>query len=206
MRTLTRTVLMLTLVAVPELVAAQIYVCKDAAGRTMTSDRPIPECATRAMRELGTNGVLRREIAAPLTAEQREQLQRDKDKLKADDDAKLELRRRDTAILERFRSESEIEAARKRTVADLNEKIRQQRGISAQVDKHLKEARAEAVLATKKNGVPVRLARKVEQAESMVKAEEDAMRSHQLELLKVDAWFDDTLKRFRELTGSEPSR
>ncbi|MEB0136991.1 DUF4124 domain-containing protein [Actimicrobium sp. CCC2.4] len=206
MPALTRTLLMLVLATVPGLVGAQIYVCKDSAGRTMTADRPIPECATRAMRELGNNGVVLREIPAPLTVAQREQLQRDKDKLKAENDARLELRRRDAAILERFRSEAEIEAARKRAVADVNEKMRQERNALAQADKELKEAQAEATLATKKNVVPVRLARKVEQAQGMVKAGQELMQSHQLELLKVDTWFDDTLQRYRELTGVSPAR
>ncbi|EGF31383.1 hypothetical protein IMCC9480_4005 [Oxalobacteraceae bacterium IMCC9480] len=206
MPALSRTLLMLFLVTVPGLGVAQIYVCKDGAGRTMTADRPIPECATRPMRELGSNGVVLREIPAPLTVAQREQLQRDKDKLKAENDARLELRRRDAAILERFRSEAEIEAARKRAVADVNEKMRQERNALAQADKELKEAQAEATLATKKNVVPVRLVRKVEQAQGMVKAGQELMQSHQLELLKVDAWFDETLQRYRELTGISPAR
>lgn len=206
MRTVTQAALMLSLATMPGWALAQIYVCKDAAGRTITSDRPIPECALRPMRELNNNGVVRREIAAPMTVAQREQQQRDLDKLKAEADARLELRRRDTAILERFRSEAEIEAARKRAVADVNEKIRQERSLSAQADKQLKDAQSEAGLAMKKNIVPVHLARKVEQAQSAVKAEQDLMRLHQLELLKVDAWFDDTLQRYRELTGSSPAR
>jgi hypothetical protein len=48
--------------------------------------------------------------------------------------------------------------------------------------------------------------RKVEQAQGMVKAGQELMQSHQLELLKVDAWFDETLQRYRELTGISPAR
>ncbi len=206
MRPIPLATLMLSLTAMPGLAMAQIYICKDAAGRTITSDRPIPECATRPMRELGSTGVLLRTIAAPQTAEQREQEQRDKDKAKAAADAALEVRRRDTAILERFRSEVEIEAARKRAVADVNGKISQQQTMSVLADRELKEALVAAGLATKNKVVPIPLARKVERAQSAVTAEQNQMRSHQLELLRVNAWFDDTLKRFRELTGSEPPR
>ncbi|MFT5589653.1 MAG: hypothetical protein ACI9ZF_001830 [Bradyrhizobium sp.] len=206
MRTITLAVLMLSLTGMPGLAGAQIYVCKDANGRTMTADRPIPECATRAMRELGSNGVLRREIPAPLTAVQREQHQRDSARLQAEADASLELRRRDTAILERFRSEAEIEAARKRAVLDVNGKIRQERGMLISAERQLKDALAEASLRTRNKVVPPRLAQQVEQAQSAVSAEQSLMQAHQRELLRTDVWFDDTLKRYRELTGSEPPR
>jgi Domain of unknown function (DUF4124) len=49
---------------------AQIYACTDAAGKRLTSDRPIPECAERGHREIDYNGVTRRVVPAPLTAEQ----------------------------------------------------------------------------------------------------------------------------------------
>ena len=206
MRTITLALLMLFLTGMPGWGLAEIYVCKDASGRTITADRPIPECAARAMRELGSTGALLREIPAPLTAAQRKQQQIDNARLQAEADAVLELRRRDTAILERFRSELEIEAARKRAVADVNEKIRQQRYISTLAEQQLKETLAQAAQATKKDIVPPPLARKVEQAQSAVTAEQNLMQSHQLELLRVNAWFDDTLKRYRELTGSATPR
>lgn len=206
MQIITLAVLILFLAGMPGPGVAQIYVCKDANGRTMTADRPIPECATRPMRELGSNGVLRREIPAPLTAAQREQQQRDNAKLQAEAEASLELRRRDTAILERFRSEVEIEAARKRAVIDVNEKIRQERGMLISAERQLKDALAEASLRTRNKVVPPRLAQQVEQAQSAVSAEQSLMQAHQRELLRTDVWFDDTLKRYRELTGSEPPR
>lgn len=206
MRTITPAVLMLLLAAMPGLAGAQIYVCKDANGRTMTADRPIPECSTRAMRELGSNGVLRREIPAPLTVAQREQQQRDNARLQAEAEASLEMRRRDTAILERFRSEVEIEAARRRAVIDINEKIRQERSMLLLADKQLKDALTEASRRTRNKVVPLHLAHQIEQAQSAVRAEQSLMQGHQLELLKTDAWFDDTLKRYRELTGSESPR
>ncbi len=206
MQIITLAVLILFLAGMPGPGVAQIYVCKDANGRTMTADRPIPECATRPMRELGSNGVLRREIPAPLTAAQREQQQRDNAKLQAEAEASLELRRRDTAILERFRSEVEIEAARKRAVIDVNEKIRQERGMLISAERQLKDALAEASLRTRNKVVPPRLAQQVEQAQSAVSAEQSLTQAHQRELLRTDVWFDDTLKRYRELTGSEPPR
>ena len=48
---------------------SQLYVCTDARGRTLTSDRPPPECADRPVRELRSDGSVRRVIEPPLSAE-----------------------------------------------------------------------------------------------------------------------------------------
>jgi hypothetical protein len=55
---------------------AQIFTCKTADGRTLTSDRPIQECAKLPMRELRYDGAVKRNIAPPLTRSQREERQR----------------------------------------------------------------------------------------------------------------------------------
>ncbi len=41
----------------PLLAQAEIYICKDASGKTLTSDRPIMECQDRKVRVLGKNGL-----------------------------------------------------------------------------------------------------------------------------------------------------
>ncbi|MDF3035707.1 MAG: hypothetical protein K0S28_981, partial [Paucimonas sp.] len=78
--------------------SAQIYMCKDASGRTLTSDRPIPECSNREMREMGKDGVTRRVIAAPLTAEEKRKRTQEEEKKKAEATALEEQRKSDRAL------------------------------------------------------------------------------------------------------------
>ena len=134
----------LSLVSTAGTAKAQIFTCKDSTGRTLTSDRPIAAYAARPMRELNKNGVVMREIPAPLTAEQKHQQQLEADRQRAQAEAVLEVRRRDQALLERFRNEDEIEAARKRAVADNQEKIRLELARVPALEKQLKDATAEA--------------------------------------------------------------
>ena len=47
MKILIKTLLCLSFVLSPCLAQAKIFMCKDASGRTLTSDRAIPECADR---------------------------------------------------------------------------------------------------------------------------------------------------------------
>src|SRR4051794_14525595 len=93
--------------------AQKIFVCKDATGKTLTSDRPIPECAG-TVKELDTQGIVRREVKPPPTAAEKEQMKVEEEKKKAEEVAAAERKRNDKALLARFRNEDDIAIARKR--------------------------------------------------------------------------------------------
>jgi len=79
-----------------------IYSCTDAKGRTITADRPIPDCIDREQRELNPSGTVRRKVEPTYTA--REQAERD-DRERAEQlqAARLvEERRRERALLVRY--------------------------------------------------------------------------------------------------------
>ena len=61
-------VLALALAAAPA--AATLFVCTTPDGRTITSDRPPPQCASVPIRELRPDGSVRRVIEPPMTPEQ----------------------------------------------------------------------------------------------------------------------------------------
>ena len=188
--------------ALPGWVGAQIYVCKDSSGRTITADRPIPECAARPMRELGNNGVTRREIPAPLTPEQKQQRALEAERQRVENEAAMEVRRRDLAMLERFRNENEIHAAHKRAIEDIQQNIKQEAVALAVAEKQLKEAQTESDQRKSRPGAVLLPTRKLEDARSAVATENDLIRQQKIHLLKVDTWFDETLKRYRELNGT----
>ena len=81
---------------------AGIYSCTDAKGRTITSDRPIPDCLDREQRELNPSGTTRRKVEPTYTA--REQADReDRDRAAQLQAARLvEERRRERALLVRY--------------------------------------------------------------------------------------------------------
>lgn len=202
MRKIAQSMLGLTLASMSMWAHAQIFVCKDGNGRTMTSDRPIPECAARPVRELGRDGVTRREIAAPLTAAQKHQREADADRLRSEAEAALEVRRRDLAMLERFRSESEIHAAHKRSIEDIEENVRRESVTLAAAEKTLREAQIESDGRKGKNGVALLPTRRYEDAKGAVANLVDSIHQQRSNVLKVDAWFEETLKRYRELNGA----
>jgi hypothetical protein len=197
-----KSLLWLALTALPGLVQAQIYVCKDSAGRTISADHAIAECAARPMRELGNNGVTKREIPAPLTAEQKRQRQLEAERVQAEAELSMQQRRRDLAMLERFRNENEIEAARARALEDVQKNIKHEGMMLALAERRFKDAQTEAEHRKDKNGRPLLPTRQFEDAKTGVNVETELMRQQQINLSKVETWFDETLKRYRELVGS----
>lgn len=200
-----RLAILLAAVSVSGLVHAQIYSCKDGNGRTLTSDREIPECASRDMREIGKNGIVRRVIPAPMTADQRRAKQLDEERAKQQADAVLEARRRDQALLARFRNEGEIDRAQQRALGDLQEKIRHSDLALALATDQLKIAQAEAARRSSKN-IPPYMQQRIDDAKTSVSAETSRKLQIQSDLSRLDQSFDETRKRYRELTETSAAK
>lgn len=164
--------------------SAQIFICKDAAGRTITADRPIAECADRVMRELDKAGRTRREIRPPPTAEEKRQIQLQEEKRKADELAAQEQRTNDRLLRTRFRNEGEIEAARARSLAPIEDRIGRERASLAAVE-------AQQRIDRDVNAVGNAMAR---------------IRELEAETAEVNLRHDAMLKRFRELHSASAAR
>lgn len=200
MKCTVKALFILSFVLTPWIAHAQIYMCKDASGRTITSDRPIPECADRAVREYGKSGVLKRDIPAPLTAEEKRQKQLQEEKQKADATAVEEQRKNDRAIMARYAKEADIEIARKRSVDVVQEQVKRGNASIAASGKQLKQAHAEMESYKKKQAKPpAELQHRVEQAEQSVKDETKTMKENEAEIAQINAKYDQTLKRYREI-------
>lgn len=82
--------------------AGGIYSCTDAKGRTITADRPIPDCVDREQRELNPSGTMRRKIEPTYTArELAEREDRERQALLVAS-RQQEERRRERALLVRY--------------------------------------------------------------------------------------------------------
>jgi len=173
--------------------------CKDASGRTITSDRPLPECSGRAVRQLDRNGMVRREIPAPLTPEQKRQKQLEEERIKAEQAEAAERKQQDKAILARFRNEGDIEVARKRMVDVVQEQARRESAVLAVAEKRKKEIEAE--VARSRNQKSSALQNALEEAEQAVVNSRQKLHDYDAEIAQINEKFAQTLKRYRELTA-----
>lgn len=193
---------LLLFVLSPLTAQAQFFQCKDASGRTLTSDRPIPECVDRPVRELGRNGMVKREVPAPLTAEEKERKRLEEDKRKAEALALEQKRKSDSLILERYGNEKGIEAARKRAVDMTQDIIRRETATVAAAEKQLTQARAAmAPFKAKPATAPAELRSKIQDAEQAIKEGGKIIEDRKAEIVQINARYDETLSRYREITG-----
>ncbi len=186
-------------IATSDAAAQNLYSCRDHAGHTITSDRPITECAG-VMRELGPTGVLRREIAPPLTAEQTRQKEID-DKLRRDtDEAAREKRRRDSALLAAYSNEEAIEAARRRSLADADDSIR---GSKARIEELMKDRRTLVQDGEVYKGkLPPLYQRKLDDNQALIDDEQASMKMRQADVERINQRYNEEVRRYRDLTSS----
>lgn len=186
---------------------AQIYVCKDAAGRTITSDRPIPECTDRVVRELDSAGRTRREIHPPPTAEEKRQLQLQEEKRKAEELAAEEQRRNDRLLRTRYQSEAELESARANAVDLIKEQLKRERQALADAEKRQQKAEAETGALKKRNAiVPVALQQQLDEESQSVSDALSRIQEYEAEIALINAKYDALLKRYRELVSESTGK
>jgi hypothetical protein len=182
---------------------ADIFMCKDASGHTLTSDRPIPECADRAMREYGKNGMVKRDIPAPPTAEQKREQLAQQEKKKAADILADEQKKADRALLARYQNEGDIERARLRDTASLAELIAQQQKALTAAEQEWNTLQAAAPAQKQAGGAN---AGKVGKAAQKALDARLTLKDTQAELGQVNAKYDQILKRYREISEVASSR
>lgn len=179
---------------------AEIFLCKTANGRTLTSDRPIPECADRAIREYSNKGQLKKEIPAPLTQQQRRELAEQQAQQKAAQAAAAEQRREDRALMARYRNEDAIAEARQRAGAALAEQVAQQKAAVAVAESEWAAAqKADAALKNAGKSTPDTQARVAKSAQKVLDARM-SLRDMQAALARINVKYDEILQRYRDIT------
>ena len=182
-----------------------IYSCTDDDGRTITSDRPIPACARRPMRELNPDGSLRRIIAPPLSRdEERERAALEKQR-RDEAWARKVQQARDRNLLLTFEDEQSLESMRRRGLADIDHEIRLATQRILSLDKELKiaqEAAATWKAANPRKQLPFAYQQRITDAANAILAEDALIADRNTERGRVNDRFDADARRLRELLGT----
>ncbi|KAF3997184.1 hypothetical protein [Glaciimonas immobilis] len=185
----------------PRAVMGQIYSCKDAAGRTISSDRLMPKCADRATREFSNTGILKSEISAPLNAEQKRQLQVQEEKRHTANILLEEERQQGRALLARYRSENDIATSRQYYLTLSKDTIKRDQEWILDAERQLKEAQAETEFYKNKK-LPSALKKRLNDAQTAINDARPDMIEHQNEIGGINTKFDAMLARYRVLRGN----
>lgn len=205
MRAPSHLLIALTLLAAVPLVRAQLYVCTDARGRTITGDRPPPECADRSVRELRSDGSVRRVIEPPLTPEQKAARDAEAKRQREEAEKQRAQMRRDLALLETYASETEIEETRNRALGSRQQLIDRAVQRLAEHQREKKKLDNEAEFYAKRQ-MPDKLKRAFDANATLTRSEQKIIDDVRADMDRVNGRFDAELKRWRELVsaGAQP--
>lgn len=179
---------------------ADIYTCKDAAGRTITSDRPIPECADRAMFVRQNPAQSLREIPRPKTAEERLKAEAEQEKQKIAAQQEEQRKRDELYLLANFRSEADIEMARQRALDVVKEKVRVGSEQMKAVDHLLSELQAEQRNSAVKTAAEnANLQSRASQLALSIKNSRESVARYEIEKKLIETQYDDILARYRDI-------
>ena len=179
---------------------AQIFTCTDAAGKKLTSDRPIPECNNRDQRVLNSDGSIKRVQTPVPTADERSEAEVRERDAAADRARKLEAIRRDRNLLARFPNEAAHRKARAAALDDVNNALRVSQTRLTALAKERKPLMDEAEFYVGKP-LPGKLKTQLDANDASVDAQRALVQNQKLEAVRIDALYDAELIRLRLLWG-----
>jgi hypothetical protein len=179
-----------------------IYVCVDAKGRRLTSDRPIMECLDREQKQYGTGGTVKGTLPPSMTADERAAAE-DKARRAAEErQRQAEVRRRDRLLVNRYPDEASHERERAASLGQLDDAIasgerrlldlqRQREDLLAQ------QASANDVIKSQ------RLKRAMDQTEASDAASRRLLEAQRDERQRIATRFDEERTRLKELWAQQ---
>ena len=178
-----------------------MYKCTDARGKVYYTQVPPRECLGRDTQELNKSGtVIRRSERAPTPAEIQAR-EADKKKKAADAEKSKEERRRNTALLNTYSSEKDIEDARTRSLEEAQTAISDTEKRIAGAQKRQKELDAEKEFYVKKP-MPTKLKQEVANIDIEIKNQTALLDAKKKEIESINAKYDADKRRYVELTAA----
>lgn len=182
----------------PSATGARIFVCTDATGKRITSDRPIPECLAREHRVLNPDGSTRALVAPPMTASERAAKEARDRELAVEETARLEAMRVDRLLLSRFPDEAAHQRAREAALNSVRESAEVSRRRMAVLALERKAALTEAEFYTAAT-LPPKLRYDLSSNEAAAASQRTLIQSQEAEAERINARFDVELERLRRL-------
>jgi hypothetical protein len=179
--------------------AGKLYCCDDAKGMQVCGDVLPQACYGRAYREIGASGRTLRNVAAPLTAEERAQQALEEAKRKEEEAALKEQQRKDQALLNTYGSVKDIEAMRSRAQDDVQRSIAAAQEKIAEIRAQRKQYEDEAEFYKKKQ-LPAAVQKGLNDTAFEITAQESIIESKQKELKIIREKYDEDKRRYIDLS------
>ena len=198
-------------IALPTLALAQsgkIVCWKDSSGKVIgCGDKLPPEYQGSATKELDSRGVTRRQTESVEEATQRRQREQEAARVRAEEDRKsLVQKRQDTALLETYSNEKEIDVKRDRDLQVLHLQIEQMTMALKNTSQRYNEARGRADTVEKnKKPLPPTLKEELERLSTEKERFEQSIAAKNREKEELRVRYAEYRKRYTELRAEQLS-
>src|SRR4051812_106642 len=183
---------------------AAIFTCTDAAGKKLTSDRPIPACSDREQRVLNADGSVKRIVPPTLTADERIEQEARERQAAVDRAAQTDATRRDRNLMARFPNEAAHNKARAKALDDARNSVGNSEKRLAALAAERKPLLDEAEFYAGRQ-LPAKLKQQLDANEAATEAQRGLVQNQQAEMGRINALFDVELARLRKLwAGTTP--
>ncbi|MHB1590673.1 MAG: DUF4124 domain-containing protein [Sulfuricella sp.] len=184
--------------------AGKLYSWVDEHGETHYGNAVPPRYSQQGNAELNQRGVVVKKTDAALTPEQRKAKEDELARQKEEEKKKLEQKRRDTALLNTYTTENEIDLVRDRNLQQGELQLQSMELRAKQVQPRLDQARKRAEdLVARKKPLPLDLQQELEETGKEMRRLQEMIKQKRMEMDAIRARFEDDKKRFRELRQVE---
>lgn len=181
-----------------------IYTCNDTAGRRLTSDRPIPECASREQRVLNQDGSVLRVVPPLMTADERADYEAREMRRAAERKSQQDVARRDSNLLKRYPNEAAHAKARGTALDDVRASVRLSESRLKDLAAERKPLMSESEFYVGKP-LPPMLKQQLDANDALTEAQRTLVKNQQAEIERINSTFDLELARLRKLwAGAQP--
>lgn len=190
----------------PMLARADIYRCKNAAGQLLNSDRPIPECSHTTVQVYDNKGVLKKTIGPPLSAEEKKRIEQELEAKKAQQLAEKERKKEERFLRAHYKSEADIEAARKKLLDGVAERKRLALEQLSSLNQTIKQLEHEQQASSSATSGYSSLKARADEISKLIVKNQASIRAHDQEAVRINQEYDQTLKRYRTVIGGQVSQ
>lgn len=185
---------------------AQMIKCQDAKGKVYYGTTMPKECIGKPSEELSKSGqtVVRRNEGA-LTAEQMEAREAERKKQAEAEVRAQEEKRKNTALLNTYASEKDIDEARARALKENELAIKETEKRVADGEKRHKQLEGEKEFY-KKGGMPPKLQQDIRNNEVELANQKELLQAKVKQVALINAKYDEDKRRYQELTRGQAAR
>lgn len=194
--------LLLSLLAAPVWAAAgELFCCTEAAsGRRICADMLPQQCRGLAYRVFDRAGNPIRDVAAPLTPEQKAAAAAEAQRKKEDEERRLEQRRIDQALLTTYATAEDIDLAQHKAEGDIQLTIQMATAKITDLQKSQRKLAEEAEFY-KRQTMPPELDTKLRTVGHEIRLQQELIQLKRKELDTIRTKYDSDRQRYFQLTG-----